>query len=135
MAGDYRLSGIAESEALTGVHEVVDRVRSDHPELDGLDVSMLETAAVELVTNIVEHGRPPGGVGYSLEIRVLPDRLECSLWDSGVEPVPDAAEAVLPDPLAEGGRGLALVHAAVDDLRYDRGDGSNRWTLVRRRRS
>jgi serine/threonine-protein kinase RsbW len=134
MAGDYHLDGIAVTETLTALQDLVDRLRTEHPDLDSLDVSMVETAAVELLGNIVEHGRPPGHVTYSLELSVLPDRIECRLTDCGAEAVEVEPQESMPEPEAESGRGLPMAQAALDELRYERDDGRNVWTMVRWRR-
>jgi serine/threonine-protein kinase RsbW len=134
MAGDYHLDGIAVSETLTALQDLVDRLRAEHPELDSLDVSMVETAAVELVGNIVEHGLPPGHVTYALRLSVRPDRIECRLTDSGAAAVEVEPQASMPGTEAECGRGLAMAQAALDELRYERDGGRNVWTMVRWRR-
>jgi serine/threonine-protein kinase RsbW len=36
----------------------------------------------------------------------------------------------MPDPLAESGRGIALINALVDDFDYRRSDLQNIWTLT-----
>lgn len=42
-------------------------------------------------------------------------------------------EAALdPEALPEGGWGLALARAALDDLAYSRAGDENRWVLVKR---
>jgi anti-sigma regulatory factor (Ser/Thr protein kinase) len=38
----------------------------------------------------------------------------------------------MPDVMDEDGRGLPLATVLLDSLRYQRGDGVNHWTMVRR---
>lgn len=112
-------------------------------ELDG-DVTMLdkvrfETALVEIVGNVVEHAyaldSSAGGVGRALEVRLAldPTRVEASVSDNGLPVEIDLGQVTMPDEDAESGRGLALALAAVDDMRYERSGGRNRWLLVCRR--
>src|SRR5512141_2503738 len=120
MAGDYALSGLAVPESLDLLQDLLSRVRSDHPEVDETDLSMFETAIVEIHGNVVEHGRPPGQVVYAFELEVHDDRLVGILADTG-SAAPDLSELDgLPDEMAESGRGLWLAKATLDDLQYAR---------------
>lgn len=112
-------------------------------ELDG-DVTMLdrirfETALVEIVGNVVEHAyaldSSSGDEGRALEVRLLldPASVEAQVSDNGLPVEIDLGRVTMPDEDAESGRGLALALAAVDDMRYERSGGRNRWVLVCRR--
>ncbi len=131
MVGSYRLDGIADLGTLTELQDLVARIRVEHPDLDDLDVSMVETALVELVSNVVEHGQPPRSITYAVEIGVHDDRIECRLVDSGVEPVDVDERQEMPNLDVESGRGLPMARALLDQLRYERTDNTNVWTLVR----
>ena len=135
MAGErpdgYFLSGWAVPEGLELLHDLVEQVRAEHPGLDPEHLMMLETAVIELANNVLEHGRPPGEVSWSFTLRVADDALEAVLADDGPEYEGDLS-AVMPDPFAESGRGIALARAALDDLAFERRDGSNVWTMLRR---
>jgi serine/threonine-protein kinase RsbW len=131
MAGDYRIDGLAAPDSLSCLHDLLGRVGEDHPEVSADDLMLLETAVIEIAGNVVEHGRPPGQVRYVFELRVLPDRLEALLTDTG-EAVTGTAPAPMPDGSAETGRGLPLARAALDELDYDHGADGNRWRMVKR---
>lgn len=117
---------------LTAVHELLQALWSDLPELQPLDRYAFETALVELAGNVVEHG--DGGDGLICEIRVVAedDGLAALLQDTGRAAEVDLSERAMPDPLAEGGRGIALVQRLVDDLAYERDGAVNRWRIARR---
>lgn len=134
MAGDFLLEGSAGPDTLERIHELLDQVRLDHPELAGEDVSMLETAIVEVAGNVLRHGHGPAAVDYGVRVRVLSDRLICRLWDSGAELPAVALAAGPPDELSESGRGLQLAAAALDGLDYSRTTDGNVWSMVRMRR-
>ncbi|GAA1479296.1 ATP-binding protein [Nocardioides aestuarii] len=112
-------------------------------ELDGavtmLDRIRFESALVEIVGNAVEHAyafdSTSGGVGRALEVRLLLDaaRVEAEVSDNGLPVEIDLGQVTMPGEDAESGRGLALALAAVDDMRYERSGGRNRWVLVCRR--
>jgi serine/threonine-protein kinase RsbW len=134
MPGEYVLEGLAIPETLSNLHELLERVGTEHPGLADEDLSMLETAVIEVAGNVVEHGRPEGKVVYRFRLAVLPERVEAHLEDAGQEVAGDPGAPALPDPLAEHGRGLALTRAVLDEFSYGRVDGTNVWHLVRYRR-
>jgi serine/threonine-protein kinase RsbW len=133
MAGEYFVRGLAVPESLDLLQNLLQQVRSDHPDLDEVDLSMFETAIVEIHGNVIEHGSPPGEVVYAFELRVHDDRLVGILADTG-SAVPDLSRLdELPDELAESGRGLWLAKETLDELEYRRVGDRNTWKLVRLR--
>ncbi len=132
MAGEYRVDTLAVPETLNLLHDLLDRVRVEHPELESTDVMLFETAVIEIANNVVEHGRPPGTIRYSFVLDVDSDKLLGHLSDGG--PPLAGAERSMPDITSENGRGLALARVALDDLEYERVGDHNEWTMVRRRR-
>ena len=133
MAGEYALRGLAVPESLNLLQDLLEQVRREHPELDETDVSMFETAIVEIHGNVVEHGHPPGQVIYAFELEVSSDRLVGILADTGVAAPDLSGMDELPDEMAESGRGLWLAKATLDDLQYARAGDRNTWKLVRNR--
>jgi serine/threonine-protein kinase RsbW len=134
VTGDYVLDGLAVPESLNLLHDLLERVGSDHPDLSAGDLMLFETAVIEVAGNVVEHGRPPGVVSWSFRLSVLPDRLEGQLSDSGEEYPGGTWGTTMPDDLLqEDGRGLALATAVLDTLKYERVAGANQWTMFRRR--
>lgn len=133
MGGDYAISGMAVPESLDRLQDLLVLVRTDHPEIDETDLTMFETAIVEIHGNVVEHGHPPGRVVYAFELEVHPDRLVGILADTG-SAVPDLTQLdELPEEMAESGRGLWLAKATLDELEYARIGDRNTWKLVRLR--
>jgi serine/threonine-protein kinase RsbW len=134
MTGEYVLEGIAVPESLNLLHDLLEQVGREHPDLDGGDLMLFETAVIEVAGNVVEHGRPPGGVAWTFRLAVQPDRLEATLSDSGEEyPGGTWGTAMPDDPMQESGRGLPLATAVLDDLGYRRTGEANHWTMLRRR--
>lgn len=95
----------------------------------------IETALVELVSNIVRHGYGTGtAASITLELQRTHDRVRIAIHDEG-QPVPpwarqhaDVALDYDPtdlDALPIGGIGLAMAMAAVDRFSYEEGDGAN----------
>jgi serine/threonine-protein kinase RsbW len=137
MAGDpYRLSGLAVPETIDLLHELLAEVRVDHPDVTETDLSMLETAIVEIAGNVVQHGADAGARFFDFVLEVQPDRLVGTLGYEGGEVGERAAtagERELPDALAEGGRGLLIAESVLDELSYSFTEGRNSWQMLRLR--
>lgn len=131
--GDHLRSGLALPEALDEVHALLAEVAQAHPEVGDTDVMRLETALVELVANIIEHGRPPGEVRFSVRVEVGSDAVVAYLADDALDLAPDAAEPSAEgsevDIWAESGRGLSLAGAIVDELVHEPNHPGNAWRL------
>ncbi|MER7797755.1 ATP-binding protein [Microbacterium sp. NPDC096154] len=129
--GGYELVGFAVPAELDRVHALLERVGQDHPHIAPMDLMLFETAVVEIANNVVEHGRPEGEVRWRFVVRVGEDAIEADLLDTGQE---FAAEMHIgmPDEEAEGGRGLALAEAVLDEFTWERTDQGNCWRMVRR---
>jgi serine/threonine-protein kinase RsbW len=132
MAGDYLLEGLAVPQTLDALHDLLERVGSEHPEVAPSDLMLFETAVIEVAGNVVEHGRPPGEVRWTFRLGVHPDRLEGRLSDGGAEYPGGTWGTEMPDAMEEDGRGLALATAVLDSLAYERTAEANHWTMVRR---
>ncbi len=102
--------------------------------------AQLETAVGELASNTVRHahGATSAGGEMTLTLAGYRDRVEGTLRDAGVPYTgPPPAERTMPDPLElaelpEGGWGLHLTLAALDELTYTRASDTNCWRFVRR---
>jgi len=95
----------------------------------------VQLAAHEICANIIEHayaGRPGGDVHITLTLTDSPPGLSIVMRDRGrafdpaVAPPPDL------DRVQEGGYGLYLAHALLDDVRYEPEPGGNCWRLFKR---
>lgn len=132
--GHELLEATAEPAALNEVHRALAALWADVPDVTDIDRMSFETAVAEVAANVVNYCGGP--VAFTLELWAAADRLEARFTDAGTAALADGVveAAGLPDDeLAEGGRGLALARATLDDLRYERDGAVNRWTLVRRR--
>ncbi len=94
------------------------------------DVFDLELAVTEACANAVRHAYADGVRGdVEVSLRPSPDRLELVVSDAGAGmtlPLPNPPPAPSPD----GGMGLPLIRAVVDDLAIANGSGG-RGTIVR----
>jgi serine/threonine-protein kinase RsbW len=130
VTGRYVVSGRATETGLTELHELIDRVATEHPHLDPTELAMLETAVIEVAGNVIEHGTPPGGITYDFVLEVCSDGLRGTLTDDGDQVVlPPRPEER--DPLEESGRGMMIAHAVLSELRYERCADRNQWSMTR----
>jgi serine/threonine-protein kinase RsbW len=133
VVGEHRMDFAAPPDDVTAVHDFLADVWTAEPSVGGEDRMALELAVVELASNVIEHAATDVPVRCSLTLAVHGDGLEARITDDGRPASVDLTAAALPDETAESGRGLALVQMVVDELRYDRDGGRNRWTVRRGR--
>ena len=123
-------------QALARLWREVDRVWPRPP--DAMWRAQFSTGVGEIGANIMKYAYPsdtPGMLAFRL--RVFDHSIEACLSDTGrafegeiVAAAPEPADPLL---LADGGRGIPLAKAAVDDLTYERSPGgTNRWCLTKR---
>ena len=122
--------GPVELACLDRTHDLLAQLWQEQPDVAEMDQIMFSTAVLEVANNVVSHG---GGGTVSIVLQGDGRQLEASFCDDGAAVEVDLDIAVMPDDLAESGRGLALVRMAVDEFSYSRSDGFSRWHLVRRR--
>lgn len=129
---DYAAELHSPPHDINSVHDLLGQVWAENPQVGSSDRLRFETALVELSGNVFEHADSGLGLRCAVTVTVETERLSAVVIDTGVPLPADSGRAVMPDELAESGRGLALIHALVDELTYAREDDTNRWTLVRR---
>ena len=94
-------------------------------------VAEIALALTEACANVVQHADQDRS-DYEVAVRIEDDVCRISVWDagSGFE-VPDLSRPV--DQHHEGGAGLVLMKALVDELAFERDpDGRHRVTLEKR---
>lgn len=127
MNGEYRLTGTAELASFEAVHELFAGITEP---VESLDLMLFETAVVEVIGNLVQHGRPPGEVRFDLVVHVTDESLLGTVTESG-ETVPPELSDAMPEPSVESGRGLPLIRAVLDEFKFERVDDRNYWRLRR----
>jgi serine/threonine-protein kinase RsbW len=96
----------------------------------------VELAAEESILNVIHYAyRGEKGV-ITLTFRQLHQGIEIAISDHGLpfDPLTQVASPDLSSPLEtrqEGGLGVFLMRACVDDLRYAREGGANVLTLIK----
>ena len=134
---EHSLSLCNELDEISRLHEFVQGIaaeaRLDHP----LAMS-LNLALEEALSNVILYAYPAGTAGrVDLAARILEDRLEFTLSDSGIPFDPTAATD--PDLHLDvsqrpvGGLGIYLVKRIMDGVTYARVDGKNVLTMIKNR--
>lgn len=102
----------------------------DHLSVGKDTVDEIVLALTEACANVVEHSGD--GNDYEVAVRIDDDACRISVWDEGGGfELPDLSQPV--DPTADGGAGLVLMRALVDELAFERDpDGRHRVTLEKR---
>lgn len=134
----------ARTEALDSLHATLERFWNAVPGVlpnppGHIWWLQFTTAVGEIGANIVRHAYPPGREPgtMALRLRLYRDRIEARFTDCGeacIVPVA-APSPIADDPLLlrEGGFGLGIARAALDEFKYRRTrSGVNCWRLVKR---
>lgn len=104
--------------------------------VDEFNVYNVQLAAHEIYTNIVRHayaGRDDGVIAISLRISHTPRLvIQIELRDQGRPFDSQSATAPDLDQPQEGGYGLFLAGALLDELHYHRDEHGNLWRLLKR---
>ncbi|MEI2266368.1 ATP-binding protein [Erwinia sp. CGal63] len=117
--------------------------------LDGFPVDeswtyLLDLALCEAASNIIRHGYPDDkAAGYRVLFSHDARAITVMLIDRGLAipaalftsaPAEEEEQATLPDTddLSEGGRGIALIFACVDNVSYRSESGENQLTLTKK---
>lgn len=114
------------------VHGLLASVWSEAPGVGPRDRMSFETALLELAGNVLAHADDGSGLTCTVTVEVRPDAVLARLEDDGRPGEIELTDRVMPDVLAESGRGIPLIQALVDDLAYERDGAVNRWRFARR---
>lgn len=123
------------------IHAVCTELQLD-PEL----ADEIRLCAVEGVTNAIRHSYRslPGGE-VSVLLAVVPERVIVEISDSGAPMTGDNLAVLLhgpkdfdfdrrsSEPLPEGGMGLRIIRATMDEIAYTSANGVNRLHMVKHR--
>ncbi|WP_309648981.1 ATP-binding protein [Nocardioides sp.] len=138
LTGHLELSAPASVESIDLTHTLLEHLWQQNPQVDPACRLRVETAAIEVMANIVEHAfkhdgslaETRGSRRLTTTLGVHADGVVVGFCDDGRPAEIDLSTVTMPDETAESGRGLAMALAAVDELVYDRRDGRNYWSLL-----
>ncbi|AEV75367.1 hypothetical protein MycrhN_4886 [Mycolicibacterium rhodesiae NBB3] len=126
------MEGLTGPETLDEIQRTLDLAWTEHdvPEYTRM---CIELAVSEIGTNIIAYSGDGKPVLMRMVVHVQPDSVTVRFTDDG-HPAPlDLTHISMPEEAAERGRGLALAHRVLDELRYWRDPQGNHWKLILRR--
>ncbi|SEM39179.1 serine/threonine-protein kinase RsbW [Syntrophus gentianae] len=103
--------------------------------LDEISCYHLELCVVEAVTNVTKHAyNNEAGNPVEVNILLFPDRISFQICDRGKSMEPANVRLLNFDPeqretLPESGMGLFIMHALMDEVRYETVSGLNVLTM------
>lgn len=105
--------------------------------LNKAEAMTLNLALEEAVSNVILYAYPSGADGLvDIEADIRPDSLVFILSDSGkpFDPTaaPDADVTLSAEERPIGGLGIFLVRSIMDEVRYERVDGRNIFTMIKK---
>jgi anti-sigma regulatory factor (Ser/Thr protein kinase) len=119
-------------DGFDAVHSLFEKLWIDAPYVETLDRVGFETALIELVSNVFQHGDSEITPLCTITVTTYSDHIECSLLDAGTPRELQLTGRSMPDEFAESGRGILLIQALVDELSYTREGDLNRWHMVKK---
>ncbi len=128
----YALALISPPATLDEVHTLLAGIWEKSPEVSSESQMRFETALIELVSNIFRHADSGEGVACSLKINISDTDIEAVMRDTGESGEIEITGTAMPDPLDEGGRGIPLINALVDEFTYENDGEYNVWRIVRK---
>lgn len=99
---------------------------------DGDARESIVLASVEAIANVIKHAHRSDGRVATLEVVSGGANVEIRVFDTGGGDPPAFADAELPDPLAESGRGLFFIRSLTDEARYDVSETGERCVYLRK---
>ncbi len=115
------------------VHDFLEGIWEAEPDVDEMDRMAFETALIELASNVIQHADSGDGVTCVMSVSSDNGVLRARFSDTAEAGGFRLATATMPDELAESGRGLAFMQMLVDEVRYERVDDRNVWSLTKKR--
>jgi anti-sigma regulatory factor (Ser/Thr protein kinase) len=119
-------------DGFDAVYSLLEKLWIAAPDVETIDRVGFETALIELVSNVFQHGDSDVRPLCTITVKTYPDRIECSLVDAGVPVDVVLTGLSMPDEAAESGRGILLIQALVNELSYTREGDLNRWHMVKK---
>ena len=114
------------------VHELLAAVRENSPEVPIEERYRSEAALIESASNVMRYATSSNGVSCTDRAQSTKGQLVAELRDTAHPEDVRLVARVMPDDLAESGRGIPLSQALVDEWEYSQDDGYNLWRITRR---
>jgi len=128
----YRQGFSIPPDDISKVHEFLAAIWDENVHVPSRDQSSIETAIIELTTNIILYSEATSGITCQIVIEIDNENVHAAITDNGDLADLEIDEHIMPDEFAESGRGIPLVRALVDEFSYENRDGENTWKISRK---
>lgn len=117
---------------ITVVHEFLDGVWKENSHITRRDRNSMETAIVELTSNIILYASATAGIKCEIVIDIDTEAISATITDNGDLAELEIDEHIMPDEFSESGRGIPLIRVLVDEFSYANVGKENTWKISKR---
>lgn len=128
----YRRDLSVPPDDIYDVHKFLEDIWNENSQLRELERYSVETAIIELTTNIILYSDVTGGVTCDIVVEIDGGNILAKISDNGDLAGLQIDEHIMPDEFSESGRGIPLIKALVDEFRYENIDNRNIWTISKK---
>lgn len=114
------------------VHDFLSDIWEENPRISGGDRNSIETAVIELTSNIILYSNATGGIRCQITIEVDREEVHITVTDNGDLADLEIDEHIMPDEFSESGRGIPLIRALVDEFTFENLNRENTWKISKR---
>lgn len=128
----YKKELIVPPDDIFDVHEFLKNTWDENSQLAPADRYSIETAIIELATNIFLYSEVTGRISCEIVVEIHSNKVSVTMTDNGDLADLEFDEHVMPDEFSESGRGIPLVRALVDHFSYENTDRKNTWKISKK---
>lgn len=114
------------------VHDFLSDIWEENPQIFGGDRNSIETAVIELTSNIILYSNATSGIRCQITIEVDREEVHITVTDNGDLADLEIDEHIMPDEFSESGRGIPLIRALVDEFTFENLNRENTWKISKR---
>lgn len=128
----YRKELSIPPDDISNVHKFLTEVWDENPHLSNRDRNSIETAVIELTSNIILYSNGTNGIKCQILVEIDKEGIQATITDNGDLADLEIDEHIMPDEFSESGRGIPLIRALVDEFSYENLNKENTWKISKR---
>lgn len=114
------------------VHDFLASIWKENSRVSRRDWNSIETAVIELASNIILYSNATRGIRCQIIIEVNREGVHVTITDNGGLAELEIDEHIMPDEFSESGRGIPLIRALVDEFTHKSLNGENQWKISKK---